>query len=216
MALLPLALTIAVIGWIAGIITQFVGPQSLFGKAVTALGLQFTDDSRRWLAYAIGTLFVLIGIFFFGVVVRQRLRLPVQRMAADLVRRIPLVGQIYDLANRIVDMFNRKEDPALNSMTPVWVFFGGPGRTAVLALMPVPDVIQIEGHGYHGVLVPTAPVPVGGGLLFVPVEWVKPAPFGADGLTSIYVSMGVTVPAVLAKAKLNLTPSQATVIQPES
>jgi uncharacterized membrane protein len=42
------------------------------------------------------------------------------------------------------------------------------------------------------VLVPTAPVPIGGGLLYVPVDWVTPADVGAEGLTSIYVSMGIT------------------------
>jgi uncharacterized membrane protein len=33
---------------------------------------------------------------------------------------------------------------------------------------------------------------VGGGLLFVPQDWVAPAQVGMEGLTSIYVSMGVT------------------------
>jgi uncharacterized membrane protein len=42
------------------------------------------------------------------------------------------------------------------------------------------------------VLVPTAPVPVGGALVYVPEAWVSPADVGMDGLTSIYVSMGVT------------------------
>ena len=37
-------------------------------------------------------------------------------------------------------------------------------------------------------------VPVGGGLLYVPVEWVKPAEMGMDRFTSIYVSMGITPP----------------------
>ena len=41
---------------------------------------------------------------------------------------------------------------------------------------------------------PTAPVPIGGGLLYVPVEWVKPANMGIDKLTEIYVSMGLTPP----------------------
>ena len=35
-------------------------------------------------------------------------------------------------------------------------------------------------------------VPVGGGLLFVPADWVRPADVGMEALTSIYVSMGVT------------------------
>jgi uncharacterized membrane protein len=44
------------------------------------------------------------------------------------------------------------------------------------------------------VLVPTAPVPVGGGLLYVPVEWVKPAQVGMDRVIATYVSMGMTPP----------------------
>jgi uncharacterized membrane protein len=35
-------------------------------------------------------------------------------------------------------------------------------------------------------------VPIGGGLLYVPQEWVTLAEIGVEGLTSIYVSMGVT------------------------
>jgi len=37
-------------------------------------------------------------------------------------------------------------------------------------------------------------VPFGGGLFFVPAEWIKPASFGVEGLTSIYVSMGISAP----------------------
>ena len=55
--------------------------------------------------------------------------------------------------------------------------------------------------------VPTAPIPVGGGLLYVPVEWVKPAQIGMDTFTSIYVSMGITPPPPLAAAKVLAEPS---------
>ena len=68
------------------------------------------------------------------------------------------------------------------------------GGVGVLALMPSPERFCIDGHDYHVVIVPTAPVPFGGGLLFMPVESVKPAEMSVDGLMSIYVSMGVTTP----------------------
>ena len=41
-------------------------------------------------------------------------------------------------------------------------------------------------------IVPTAPVPIGGGLLFAPLAWITPAEIGMEALTSIYVSMGIT------------------------
>ena len=53
---------------------------------------------------------------------------------------------------------------------------------------------------YHVVLVPSAPVPVGGCLVYVPVEWVRPADFGVEALMSIYVSMGVTTPQTVGGA----------------
>ena len=56
-----------------------------------------------------------------------------------------------------------------------------------------------QGRPHLAVLIPTAPVPFGGGLLFVPAEWVVPAAVGAEALTSIYVSMGMTAPQFLAK-----------------
>ena len=51
---------------------------------------------------------------------------------------------------------------------------------------------MINGQPYLAVLVPTAPVPIGGGLLYVPPDWVEPAGMGMEAVTSIYVSMGVT------------------------
>jgi len=40
-------------------------------------------------------------------------------------------------------------------------------------------------------LVPSAPVPFSGALLFVPVDWLRPANIGVDTLTAIYVSLGI-------------------------
>jgi uncharacterized membrane protein len=78
------------------------------------------------------------------------------------------------------------------SLTPVWCHFGGPGGASVLALLSSSEPVDVAGRACLAVLVPTAPVPIGGGLLFVPQEWVSPADVGAEALTSIYVSMGVT------------------------
>jgi uncharacterized membrane protein len=79
-------------------------------------------------------------------------------------------------------------------MQPVWCFFGGEGSAGVLALCPHPEPILIGSEPYIAVLVPSAPVPVGGALVYVPSKWVKPAEIGVDMLTSVYVSMGMTSP----------------------
>jgi uncharacterized membrane protein len=43
----------------------------------------------------------------------------------------------------------------------------------VLALAPSADAIEIDGRRYLAVLVPSAPVPFGGALIYVPAEWVR-------------------------------------------
>ncbi len=64
----------------------------------------------------------------------------------------------------------------------------------------MPFVIESYGRRCIAVLVPTAPVPIGGGLLWVPEAWVTPAAVGVEALTSIYVSMGVTSSQYLPRA----------------
>lgn len=54
--------------------------------------------------------------------------------------------------------------------------------------------IPLVGSPYLAVLVPTAPVPIGGGLLYVPVDRVRPARMGVERVTSIYLSMGLVQP----------------------
>ena len=87
-----------------------------------------------------------------------------------LLRRVPLVGNVYDLSKRFVAIVDRKDGDSLQSMRPVWCFFGGEGGAAVLALCPLPDPIMIGAEPYTAVLVPSAPVPVGGCLIYVPGE----------------------------------------------
>jgi len=45
---------------------------------------------------------------------------------------------------------------------------------------------------------PSAPVPFGGALIYVPSDWVKPAEGSVERLMNVYVSMGVTPPLSVA------------------
>ena len=192
-AVLPVVLTVAVIVWVASVIDQFIGPHSAVGRLLVSIGLTIVETKIA--AYLIGIVFVLSAIYVLGLLVQAGLQRRLELFVDGLLRRIPLVGSVYDLAHRFVGMLDRKEQQTdLKTMSPVWCFFGGEGGAAVLALLATPERILLAGRPHHVVLVPTAPVPFGGGLFFVPVEWIKAAPFGVEGLTSIYVSMGISAP----------------------
>ncbi|TXL64314.1 DUF502 domain-containing protein [Zeimonas arvi] len=199
LAALPLAATIAIFVWAARLAAEYLGPYSLVGRTLSSIGLGVGGSEVA--AYAIGVLIVLVAIFLLGMLVRTRLRGVMTWAVDSVMRRIPVVRSVYDTVKKFVDLLAQREEPATRSMRPVWLHFGGVGGAAVLGLLSTPEPVRIGEIDYLAVLVPTSPVPVGGGLIYVPSGWVMPAEVGVEGLTSIYVSMGITSAQHLGEAK---------------
>ncbi len=190
--LLPVAITFALVAWLGQFIIGYVGPNSIVGSMLVTIGFGFS--ASQFVAYMIGLVIFLIGVYVLGLLVESRLRSHLSELIDSLMRRIPLVNNVYSMTKRFVAIMDQKDTDGLKSMSPVWCFFGGPEGAAVLALLPTPEPIMVGEKPYHAILVPSAPVPVGGGLIYVPAEWIRPADIGVDGLVSIYVSMGVSSP----------------------
>ena len=190
LAALPLAATLAIFVWAARLAADYLGPYSLVGRTLSSIGLGVGGSEVA--AYAIGILIVLVAIFLLGVLVRTRLRNVVTWAVDGVVRRIPVVRNVYDTVKKFVELLAQRDEGATRSMRPVWLHFGGVGGAAVLGLLSTPEPIRLGETEYMAVLIPTSPVPVGGGLIYVPAAWVTPAEVGVEGLTSIYVSMGIT------------------------
>ncbi len=193
LALLPLAATLFILAWTLRFLSGWLGPESAFGRLLTFIGLSVTTSEA--VGYLLGAFLLMACIYVFGLLVEAGFQRGAARLMNALVQRIPVVRTVYDVVQKLVQLFARKDDDGLKSMSPVWLYFGGKGKeqgTVVLGLLSTPQPVMLNGQPYMGVLVPTAPVPVGGGLLYVPPEWVEPADIGMEAVTSIYVSMGVT------------------------
>jgi len=204
LAILPLVITVAIVVWVAKLIESVIGPDTFFGAKLRALGLIFTNNTASIAAYSIGWIVVLVGVFILGVMVRIGAQNLWQRTMNFLIRRVPVVGNVYETAEQLVDMLKRKDTAELRGMRVVFCVFGKENASGVLALMPSPERFRINGNDYHAVIIPTAPVPVGGALLFVPVEFVQRSDVSMEGLMSIYMSMGVTAPQYLSPATLSI------------
>ncbi len=204
LALLPIAVTFFVVAWATSLVASFAGPGSFLGRLITSLGTSFglNMEPSSTAAYLLGLAVILGLIFLLGLLVESGLRSFLFNVLDWLMTRIPLVSNVYDLSKRFVAIVNPGGgEDNLKSMRPVWCFFGGEGGAAVLGLMPSPEPVVIGEHSYLGLLVPSAPVPFGGALIYVPSEWVKPAEGGVERLMNVYVSMGVTPPESIAPAK---------------
>jgi uncharacterized membrane protein len=207
LAALPLAATLLIFGWAAGVLVRWLGPESLVGRALISIGLGV--GASEVVGYAIGVAIVAAAIFGLGLLVEAGLQRSFAGAVNALLLRIPVVGTVYDLMKRMVGLVrahdaNGEKGDGLRSMSAVWCHFGGPqaeGNSVALALLGSDTPVLVNGQRCLAVLIPTAPVPVGGGLLYVPEHWVTPADVGIEAVTSIYVSMGLTSPQYLPRAE---------------
>ncbi len=199
LAILPLVVTVAIVMWVANFLQTSVGPNTVVGRYLAKLGVDFLPNT--FTPYIAGWILVLGGVFLLGVLVEFGAKAVLSRLADNLFSKIPLIGNIYSTSKQVVEMLDKKEDDALKGMSAVFCSFGQEGGAGVLAFQVSPERYCINSREYHVVIIPTAPVPFGGAMLFVPVESVTPAEMPVDGMMSIYLSMGVSAPQYLAKSK---------------
>ncbi len=193
LTLLPLSATVAIVAVVVSFAYEWVGPSSRFGKMLSAVG--FGAGESQILGYLVGLGFVLLAIFAVGLMVELGLKKWIKTTSELIVGKIPVVGTVYETVGNFVSVLSDGEKGKMKGMSPVWCSFGPPPSPMVLGLLTSPEVVVIAGVKYRPVIIPTAPVPIGGGLLFLPEERVQQASgVGIEGLTSIYVSMGATVP----------------------
>jgi uncharacterized membrane protein len=198
-AILPLVVTIAIVIWVAGFLQRFLGQGTPVGRLVRNLGWQFSPEDKT-LAYLIGWAVVLGIVFLLGVAVEMGARRLVQAMTDAVLNRVPVIGGIYNTSKQLVSMLDRQDPADLQGMSVVYCLFGGDKGVGFLALLVSPQTYSVGGRECKIVIIPTAPVPFGGGLLLVPSECILTADMSVDGLMSIYVSMGVTAPQYMKQA----------------
>jgi len=190
--LLPLVVTVGSVVWGVDFLAGFLGPGTVIGKGLSRLGLSVRPESH--VPYLIGWLIVIAVIFLLGAAMEAGARRMLVRVSDAFFSRIPLLGSLYGTTKQMVDLFNTGDNQAVRGMSPVFCFFGGGGECGLLAFLVSPERVQVQGRDYQMVMVPTAPVPFGGALLFVPAENIVLADMSVDAMMSIYLSMGISAP----------------------
>lgn len=194
---MPLVLTGMIVIWLVGFLDGFVGPESFVGQQLSRIGILNGQVENGTITYIIGWIIVLAVVFGIGVLVEMGLKNTLSTVVDSIVSRVPLIGKLYNTARQLVSMLDKGDNEELRGMQAVFVMFGKENGAGILALMPTADRFDINGVEHHGVYLPTSPIPMTGGIVFVPCEAVHPVDMSVDGLMSIYLSMGVTSPQFL-------------------
>jgi len=187
---LPIILTIVVLYWMVFYIHKFLGPESLIGEFLSSIGLQFARSEV--VAYLLGITLTIGLIYLLGLLSTHILKGRILRWLGMVLNRIPLVGKLYSAIQKLISIFDQQEQTDLKAMSAVMCHFGDENSTAMLALLPSPKTVMIKGRAHYGVLIPTAPVPFGGAIIYIPAEKVEHVDMAFDELLNVYMSMGAT------------------------
>jgi uncharacterized membrane protein len=192
-AILPLLLTVFVLNWIANAVTGYVGPQTAFGRMLQSIGYKLSPTSCLTLAYLIGIGLFVVMILVLGALLESGARKTMQGIAQRTVYQLPLVRAIYRTADKFINLMPSDDADNLKGMQVVYCSFGsGSNSAGTLALLPSAEAFPIAGQPHVIVLIPTAPIPIGGAMLFVPADSVFVTDMSIDAFAGSYMSMGVS------------------------
>ena len=197
LAILPVVVTVAVVVWVVEYLEYLCGPETFIGRQLTAIGMQVGKDAAT--PYFLGWSVVIVVVFAVGLLVELGAKKWIGKTVESAFKRIPIVGSIYSTSRQMIDMIGPNENDAMKGMTPVFCSFGKEAPSRVLALLVSPERYTVLDRDHLIVIIPTAPVPFGGAMMFIPVENVVPAGMPIDGLMSMYLSMGATASQFMEK-----------------
>lgn len=187
--LLPFVITIGLLWWIGYYVAKFLGPSTLVGGWLKAIGYYAFKQEYPLLAWLLGLLSILAFIMIIGFIVERRFIKNLVKWIKDTTKKIPAIGTLYGAILKLVEIFQKKDDATTEGMTPVYCRFGG---TIIMALLTAPEKFIINGKSFYSVIIPTAPVPVGGAVIMVPEEDVIFTELKREHFISFYGTMGAT------------------------
>jgi uncharacterized membrane protein len=204
--LLPIVLTVFIVAWFVNLIRGAIGPGTILGDLLTRGGSYLLGVSNEdTLAFWLGVGIALIGIWLLGLIVKTQAKQIIEDHIDRLFTRVPLIRSIYNPVSRMVRLATDRSGGTsgdLSSMSVVSCRFGsGEHAVDVLALLASQHVYNIAGSRRRLVYLPTAPIPMSGGLVLVPEAAVTAVPeMKVDDLLKIYVSLGALTPEVMPGA----------------
>ncbi|MCD6120136.1 DUF502 domain-containing protein [bacterium] len=199
--ILPLALTIGLLGWIYTKIVSLFGKDSAIGRILVRTAE--THNLPSSLTIICVYLAIIVLIILIGAFVHIRARNRVSEWIKGLVNRFPVINSIYNSAEQVVGIFGKTpgaegqgDDPAHGSNIVLVRF----ANTLILGMLPSQDAVDIGGVPHYMVYFPSTPVPMSGFNYLVPADSVFMTELKFDDLTKVLVSLGALAPQTLGGA----------------
>ncbi|MBM4070182.1 MAG: DUF502 domain-containing protein [Planctomycetes bacterium] len=211
LVVLPLAITIWIMGWVAGMLREVVGPEPYIGEGLRSLGLRFVANDT--VATIVGWVLVIVAVWLLGLFVKSTTRFRVIEKFNWAMSHVPVVRTVYGPVAQVVGMLRRQDREELNAMSVVYCKFGEQAGGGFLALLASAGLFRFGEQDCHLVYIPTSPLPMTGGLIFVPARAVDRVDMTIEALMQMYFSMGVMATKAVPgnfQVSVTLPPQEAT------
>jgi uncharacterized membrane protein len=190
---LPLAITVWVLLWAAGI------ANGVFGTLVGALGSVLPTPAEDWLLRlrsvpGLGVLIIVVAVFLTGVFVRNMVGQWWLKRWDALLSHIPIVKSIYSSVKQVSDTLFSSSGQAFRQAVLVQYPREGSWTIAFVTGRPGGEVPQHLTGEYLSLYVPTTPNPTSGFFLMVPRADVIELAMSVDEALKYIISMGVVAP----------------------
>lgn len=194
--LLPVVVTIFIIIWLVDWLKAALGPGTFFGELITQSGQVILGREYEYIAFGLGVLITMLGIWTLGLIVRSQARKGLVNAFDSAINRVPLFRSIYKPVARIVRFASSEHaEEELAGMSVVRCSLSQLAGIETLALLTSADTYILDGKRMKLVYFPTSPVPMTGYLLFIPEDQVQSMPgMQVEQLMKIYISLGTLAP----------------------
>lgn len=188
---LPLLVTVFVVGWLVRVTDAYIGPSSNFGKFLSVV-----FGPNPYAGYVLGYLVVILLMILLGSLVTRATVGRIRKAFDSMFSRIPLLGKIYKAVGQAVDLFGNKDRSGLER-------FGGIAHVRFGNIRMLAFVISEERYvlrddrEYVLIFVPYSPIPATGFNMLAPVEDVQRLDMPVEDLAKLLMSLGLLAPQVL-------------------
>jgi uncharacterized membrane protein len=188
-AVLPIVITVGIMAWFGGLLTEWLGAESFVGDSLRRLGLRLVTDPI--VASVLGWVAVLLAIWFLGAVLKSVGKKRLEMLFDSVIDQVPLVNVLYRPIAQVVEMLQRDPADKLQGMNVVYCSFGHEGGAGFLGLLVSHQVYRFNGQPCQLVYVPTSPLPMSGAVVFAAADSIHHVDMQVDDLLKVCLSIGV-------------------------
>jgi uncharacterized membrane protein len=196
---LPLAITIAVLSWMLGVL------DGVFASLLSASQAVLPESARAGMEQlrhvpGMGVLVLGTGMLVTGIFVTNMFGQWWFRQWDTLMGKIPIVKSIYNSVKQVSDTLFSSNGNAFREAVLVQYPRQGSWTIAFVTGKPGGEVAAHLDGEHVSVYVPTTPNPTSGFFLIMPKGDVRPLNMSVDEALKYVISMGVVVPGSDASA----------------